>query len=213
MPVGAQCRVVALQRCRGPLGQQRPSARRPTSGLRGSGLGFLSPQAEAQARTERRAHRVTRRSRGGAVDFISRCQVQDRGGVVLTCAVLSHRTTGADLGDRVDPSGTVRVVREAPISACRQPRLSATDVLADQLRGQILGNEMPGEPLRSEASSGGRRRDRASKAMVRRLQQVESMLAANGRLDQPVPPRSGGCRTECDRAEPARRSCWLAWQG
>lgn len=111
-------------------------ARRPSTGLRG-GMGVPHSTTRAQARTERRARHATRRSRGGAVDTISRCQVQDRGGVFLTCAVLPHRTTGVDLGDRVDPSGTVRVVREAPIHACRQPRLSATDVQADQCVGRF----------------------------------------------------------------------------
>ncbi len=54
----------------------------------------------------------------------------------------------------VDPSDDRSVARKAPVSGRKQPRLpKASDVLADRLRGQILGNGMrPGEPLRSEAT-------------------------------------------------------------
>lgn len=56
--------------------------------------------------------------------------------------------------DRLDQSGPRGVASEAPMYGRRQPRLpKASDVLADRLRGQILGNQMqPGEPLRSEAT-------------------------------------------------------------
>lgn len=52
--------------------------------------------------------------------------------------------------ESVQPSDTTGA---APAAGRRQPRLpKASDVLADRLRGQILGNGMrPGDPLRSEA--------------------------------------------------------------
>lgn len=48
--------------------------------------------------------------------------------------------------------GSRGAAREVPMHGRQQPRLpKASDVLADRLRGQLLGNQMqPGEPLRPE---------------------------------------------------------------